>query len=189
MNARATLVIAAAMLLPAVATAQPVALADLQGAVVEATVVNQQDQISNGKEGSRRVQQDWRYVIGPGERVQYHSVVTSVGRGGSRSSTPETGNAGIGRPGQTSSMGGGDGLWVFENSTLTFLRTYRGEGGYRRSISFRRNGAGFNCTVTTAFARENGRGAIRFTSPVDGSNLELRQVRTLSTRCKVSASR
>ena len=175
---------------PAVAAAQPVTFPDLQGAVIEASVVYHQDRLSDGEERSGRVQQDWRFVIGPGDQIQYRSVITSFGRrGGSRASAPESGTARLGRPGQPRSHGGGDGVWVFEAGTLTFLRTYRGEGGYRRSIGFRRAGGGLGCTITTAFAREAGTGAIRYTSPVNGRTIEMLRATTLSSSCRVTVSR
>jgi hypothetical protein len=187
--ATAALAITASMSLAAPpASAQTVTFADLEGAVIEASVTSHQKRLNDGEEKSGQVRQDWRFVIGPGERLQYHSTVTSFGRGGgSRSSTPETGTARLGRPGQAKNFGGGDGVWVFEDSTLTFLRTYRGEGGYRRSIRFRRDAGGFSCTITTAFARENGRGSIRFTSPVDGASAEILDARTIASSCRVAA--
>lgn len=188
MPLRALLPAALLTALPAAAEAQTVTYAELEGAVVQASVTYHQVRRSDGEDVSGLVRQDWRFVIGSGERIQYESTITAFFRRGSRSSTPETGTARLGRPGQTAQHGGGDGVWVFANGTLTFLRTYRGEGGYKRSIHFSRSPSGYSCTIKTAFARENGRGAIRFTSPVDGGRVEMLSAKTVSSSCRVAKS-
>lgn len=186
MRSRAFWPVALITALPTLVEAQTVRFADLEGAVVHASVTYHQQRRAGGREIGGQVRHEWRFVLGPAGRIQYESTITAFFPRGSRSSAPNTGTARIGRPGETRSHGGGDGLWVFENGTLTFLRTFRDEGGYKRSIQFRRSGTGFGCTIRTAFAREGGRGAIRFTSPVDGASVEILEARPLSSSCRVT---
>lgn len=185
MIVRSLSLVALLSILPAQACAQAVTFADLRGAMVEASVTYQQDRRTQGGDVSGGVRQDWRFTLGPADAIQYASTITAFGPRGSRTSSPNTGTARLERPGQARSHGGGHGLWVFANGTLTFLRTYQGDGGYKRSIAFRRSHEGFTCTIRTAFARENGRGAIRFTSPVSGANVEILSAKPISSNCRV----
>jgi hypothetical protein len=179
-------VLPALFALPQVADAQGVTFADLQGAVVSASVTYMQSRRSERGEFTGEVRQEWRLRLGPGDAIQYTSTITSVGRRGSRSSAPNTGTARLNRPGNASSHGGGHGLWVFMDGTLTFLRTYREDGAYKRSISFRRGAGGFTCNIRTAFARENGRGAVRLASPVSGARIEVLSSKQIASSCRVS---
>lgn len=185
LGARLLATLALLTVMPAAASAQAVSFADLQGATVEASVTYRQDRRTASGETSGEVRQNWRLVIGPGEAIQYTSTITASGPRGSRSSAPNAGTARLGRPGQARSHGGGHGLWVFMGGTLTFLRTYQGEGGYKRSITFRRGAGGFTCSIRTAFARENGRGPVRFTSPISGSEVEILRAQPISSSCRV----
>jgi hypothetical protein len=165
---------------------QPVTFAELQGTTIEAIVVYQQVRRRGGEAFSGQSRQTWRTVIGPGDAIQSTSSTTASGPRGTGTSAPRTGSFVLGKPRAVSDLGGGDAVWVFTNGTLNYLRTYRGAGGYKRTFTFARTGAGLTCRVRTAFAREDGVGRIDFEAPVGNGRVEILSSKQISSSCRVS---
>jgi hypothetical protein len=149
---------------PVVATsacAAGVTLADLDGAIIETSVVYDR----TGRRGdvivSGTLRDDREITIGPGESLQHVHTMTMSGPGGP-SVRQESGSYRINKPRQTQSLGGGEGVWVFEsvwvfefeNGTLTLYRSR----GYKTKteIVFTRGTTGIACKMRASFARENG---------------------------------
>jgi hypothetical protein len=178
-------VVVGASAVAAPAWGQPVTFADLQGATIEASVVHHQVRRRDGQVVSGETRQTWRTVIGPGDTIHSTSSNTAYGPRGSRSSAPRSGSFTLGKPRPVSDLGGGHAVWAFTNGTLNYLRTYRAAGGYKRTFSFTRSGAGLTCTIRTAFAREDGVGNIDFESPM-GGRVEILSSKQVSSSCRVS---
>ena len=167
------------------AWSQAVTLADLQGATIEASVTYHQVRRREGQVQSGETRQTWRTSIGPGDVV--HSTSTNMAEGprGTRTSAPRSTSLPLGKSREVRGLGGGQAVWVFTNGTLTYLRTYRAAGGYKRTFTFTRSGGGLACTIRTAFAREDGVGNIDFESPF-GGRLEILSSKQVSSNCRVS---
>jgi hypothetical protein len=167
------------------AWSQAVTIADLQEATIEAAVVYQQQLRRDGQVFPNQMRQTWTTVIGPGDAIRSTTSNTSEGARGSRISAPRSGSFTLGKPRAVSDLGGGDAVWVFTNGTLNYLRTYKGAGGYKRTFTFTRAGGGINCSIRTAFARENGVGRIDLESPF-GVRVEILSSKQVSSTCRVS---
>jgi hypothetical protein len=172
---------------PVVATsarAGSVTLADLDGAVIETSVVYDRTGRWGNRVVSGTLRDDRKIAVGPGESLQNTIVHTMSGPSGT-SVRQESGSYAINKPRQTQSLGGGEAVWVFENGTLTLLRTYR-SGGYKTEIVFTRGATGIVCKVRAPFARENGTGSIEMTSAVNGQSWQVISARQISSSCCVT---
>ena len=72
-----------------------------------------------------------------------------------------------------------------KESALTFVRTLP-SGAYRVNIAFAHAADVPTCTVTGAFARENGRGPIQLISPFSGDRVTILSARQVASNCKVT---
>jgi hypothetical protein len=192
MDARALAVFGVAVC-AAPAWSQTVTFADLQGSVIEASVVYDQTVrwAGAGRDVRQtRLQTDLRTVIGPGNAITDTWTVMVTSHRGTRQSTPETASYTLGRPQQVSNLGGGHAVWTFADGELTFLRTYK-TGGYKRTIAFARaaraagGAGGLTCTIRAPVAREEGAGEIRTESPF-GGELEVLSRKQVSSTCRVT---
>lgn len=162
-----------------------VTLADLEGAVIETSVTYDRagrlgDQVISGS-----LQHDRTITIGPGGNLRNTLVHTMSTPRGSVV-RQESGSATIGKPKQIQSLvGGGDAVWIFENGTLTLLRTYR-SGAYKMEIVFTRGTTGISCKVRAPYARENGTGGIDIASAGNGQRFQLTSARQVSSSCRVT---
>ena len=86
------------------------------------------------------------------------------------------------------SMGGGHGVVVFGDGTLTFLRTLKG-GALKRDVAFTRGAQGLACIATEAFVRESGVGAIFFDSSIDGVPMIVVSAKQISSTCRVTTGK
>jgi hypothetical protein len=78
------------------------------------------DQVISGS-----LQHDRTITIGPGENL-HNTLVHTMGTPRGPVIRQESGSVTIGKPKRIQSLaGGGDAVWIFENGTLTLLRTYR----------------------------------------------------------------
>jgi hypothetical protein len=161
--------------------AAAVSLTDLQGAVVEATIVRRNlYKRASGQTSESDVREIRRITVNAGGTVTVRtSTQDDFGR-----STSSTVTYLVGKPHTSSSSGGGDSVAVFMNNTLSFLRTYS-SGARRTSVVFRQSNTNLSCTAGMSFARETGRGAIGFTSDFDGLPFQILRSRVVTTSCVV----
>ena len=147
---------------------QAVTLADLEGAVVEASVTYQNRALWRGQPISNQSRSDWKITMGRDGAGRVESTMTVHNERGSRTTSPSSSSFIAGRPTQTSGQGGGHRVWIFNNGVLTMLRTYI-SGGFKVSVAFARGAQGLTCTIRAVHAREVGGGNIRRESPFGGS--------------------
>jgi hypothetical protein len=168
------------------ARAAGVTLVDLEGAVIETSVVYDRTiRLQDQGVVPSRLQHDRTITIGPGGNLHstlVHNISTPRGLVVRR----ESGSATIGKPKQVQSLGGGgDAVWIFENGTLTLLRTFR-SGAYKFEIAFTRGASGILCKVRAPYVRENGTGSIEMASAGNGQNFEVISERQVSSSCQVT---
>jgi hypothetical protein len=165
--------------------AEVVALADLEGAMVEADV--HRDQIVRNQKGttSLKMQQTWQVSIDDQKYVEYKVTTTRRGPGGTQTAKPNLSTRALDEPYKTPSRGGGEALWAFTDGTLIFTRTFP-SGAYRLKFAFAKGQSGLTCTVTEAFARENGRGEIKMISPFSGNEVTIVSAKQLPSTCHVT---
>jgi hypothetical protein len=129
------------LLLAAISPAwgQPVTLADLEGIVIEARLVRQQTHLREGRERSSQVQDDFTIEIGPAGSIHQTINPTSHTARGSRKGKTVSGSFTLERPQETTNSGGGHAVWIYEDGTLTFLRTFQAvqSKGCSRSLALR----------------------------------------------------
>jgi hypothetical protein len=166
------------------AWAAGVTLADLEGALVETSVVYDRTGRWGDRVVSGSLRDDRKITIGPGGSLQNTVVHTMSGPGGT-SVRQESGSFTISKPKQVQNLGGGDAVWIFENGTLTLLRTYR-SGAYKTEIVFTRGTTGIACKVRAPFARENGTGSVEMTSAVNGQSWQVISAKQISSSCRVT---
>jgi hypothetical protein len=164
---------------------QAVTFADLEGTAVDITFINDRISLRDGQEISVRMEQNVKLVLGPGGTIHSTAVNTAHSPRGVRQGQPRTGTSKLSQPRQLQNLGGGHGVWVFIDGTLTFLRTYKG-GAYRQSIAFARNSNGFSCTARAAFMRENGVGKIVLDSAVGDGEVTILNDKPVSSSCRVT---
>jgi hypothetical protein len=168
--------------------ASAVTFAELDGVVVEARVVLQEVIRRQGKQFPIRAVGDTKLTIGPGTSLYVTLTSTSHHPRGVSKGQPISFVSRLERPGEVakSNMGGGHGVWVFSDGTLTNLRTYGGGGAFKRDIVFTRTAGGLACKITEGFAREGGTGSIAFNSPIDGVLVTVVSARQVSSSCQVT---
>jgi hypothetical protein len=87
----------------------------------------------------------------------------------------------------TKNRAGDDLVWLFTNGSLVRLRVHGGgSGGQKLTIAFRRGSDGLHCAFSMPMARENGTGAIRKGSAIDGVPVEILSFQPVSSSCRVS---
>jgi hypothetical protein len=175
-------------LLSAPASSQAVTFAELEGALVEALVVHEQVIRREGREFPTRFESALTLVIGPGDKYQSTWTPTSHTPRGARQGTPRTSLISLEKTRELPTMGGGHGVAVFIDGTLTALRTFKG-GAYKRTIAFARGAEGLTCAANETFAREAGAGTIFLDSPFDGVPMIVVSAKQLSSTCRVTAGK
>jgi hypothetical protein len=175
-------------LLSAPASSQAVTFAELDGALVETLVVHQQVIRREGREFPVRLESDLTLLIGPGDQIQRTWTPTSHTPRGKIQGKPQTNLIKLERTRELGSLGGGHGVVVFSDGTLTFLRTLKG-GALKRDVAFARGAEALTCTATEAFVRESGVGAIFFDSSIDGVPMIVVSAKQLSSTCRVTAGK
>lgn len=66
------------------------------------------------------------------------------------------------------------------------LRTYKGAGGYKRTIAFERKDGAFTCTARETHVREEGVGRIVLRSAIDDAPIVVVSAKMASSTCKVT---
>jgi hypothetical protein len=94
-------------------------------------------------------------------------------------------NATLGVP-QKDPDGGGDALYLFEDSTLKGLRALQ-VGGGTTTITFKKSATGLTCTTTLVMAREVGAGATVARSGSEGRRVQILNSKPTSSTCTVQA--
>jgi hypothetical protein len=162
----------------------PVKFAELAGSVIEARVVRDQIIRREGRTFPTRLQNDIELVIGPDDRIQQTITPTSDTPRGRRVGRTRTGVFTLEKPHSLRGLGGGDGVYIFEDAVLTFLRTYK-EGAFKRTIAFSRSSGGLSCAADEAFVREEGVGDLTLNSGIDDVPVILVSYKQLSSTCRV----
>jgi len=168
------------------AVGQPVTLVELEGAVVETTVTMAQQIRREGREFPVQLHQQQKITFFSDSKIEWTSTPTSHTPRGIRQGPTRTGRMTLGQPGETKQLGGGDFIWIFEDGTLTTLRTYTKQGGYKRTIAFAREGGAINCTAKEAFVREEGVGRIVLRSAIDDAPVEVLSAKQVASTCRVT---
>jgi hypothetical protein len=174
-----------AIVFPAPAWAQAVTLADLQGAVIESTVVHQALVRRKGEDVQQQVQVYVKLAIGPNGKIEDTRAKTyqtsggpiHQGKSGTTSSTLE-------QPRRVNSLGGGHFVWIFNAGTFTSLRTFA-SGAYKRDIVISRKPGGFTCTSTESYVREEGAASIEHASD-NGVAMTVTNSKQGSSICRVT---
>jgi hypothetical protein len=146
------------------ARGQTVTFADLEGAVIIATMEFEESGLANGRMYSGIYRVEKQLIIGPGDTLQDTATRTSEGPRGTRVQH-DSGSFTLGKPKQMSNFGGGHALYLFSNGTLVLLRTY-------------------NCRIRAPYAREKG-GDVEMTGAF-GGHLEHWTQKLISSSCHVS---
>ena len=165
------------------ARAESVSASDLEGLAVEVNIVRDQIMQRQGRTFSARVHQNWSVAIRAGSTVDL-TVDSSVDSPyGMLKYKPNSGTFTIDQLRRVNSRGGGEAVWKFSDSTLTFMRTFIA-GAYRMRIVFSRGPAGLTCTAAGALARENGNGTIRLNGAF-GDELTVVSANPVSSSCTI----
>jgi hypothetical protein len=162
-----------------------VTIADLQGSVIEARVVRGLVVRKNGREFPVRYQNDFRVVIGPGEQIHYTANAKNYTPSGIRPEKTRAGWSALERAVPINRDGGGHAVWIFRDSTLMTLRTFK-EGGFKRTITFARGSNGLRCTASETYARERGTGPVTMTAETDGVLVTIVSSKPISSTCRVT---
>jgi hypothetical protein len=162
-----------------------VTIAELNGVVIEAAVVHQQVLLRQGEKFPNRSEFFEKYVI-KGDKIEGTINPTNHNHWGTRKGKTQTAAATLERPTDSKNFGGGNGVWIFDQGTITNLYVFKGGGAFRREIFLSRTDNGLSCTIKQSFARENGVGSIVWNSSVDGSVLTLVSNKVISSSCKIS---
>lgn len=76
-------------------------------------------------------------------------------------------------------------MWIFQNSQLIQLRTFKA-GAYRATISFSRGADALRCTLRAAHAREVGMADWNWVSPISGADIQMKSIKPISSDCQVA---
>jgi hypothetical protein len=171
----------------AVTTGQTVTFEELEGAVIEATVVRRQIIRRDGRVFPVKFQNNVKIVIGADEKFDVIASSVSDTPRGVRKGRTISGSMTLDQPREmaTRNLGGGHALWVFNNGTLTNLRTF-GKGAFKRDITFARVAGGFTCVANEGFAREEGGGPLVMNSLVDDVPVTIISWKQISSVCRVT---
>jgi hypothetical protein len=159
-------------------------LKELDRVQVEITVVVDRQIQFNGPRLSDRVSNNWRLKIdGTSLNSDFFSIVT--GRNGTHANPHHAGAFAIGKPHSIRYLGSGDGLWIFEDGKLVWLRVYR-QGAFKLVVTFNRGAGGLTCAVGASFPRENGIGTIEFQTEERGRDITVISAKTVASSCRVT---
>lgn len=178
------------VLLPTVAQTQTVTPADLEGYAVDTRVVMDQRIRRDGRDLNVQVHFRAQIAFEPDNVILFEFSSTAFGPRGSRQAPVQKGRALLGKVVEPRNLDGGQAVWVFEDGALSTLRTFGNAGGFKRTISFERDGAGaFTCKIKAAHLREEGVGRVATRSPVDNAPVTILSSKQASSSCKVSKAR
>lgn len=166
-------------------TSGAVTFAELEGAVVNVSVVRQQIVQREGQEFPVRLENDLKLVIGHGEAFDVTTTSTAHTPRGVRKGKSETRSLTLQQPGETKVSDGGGMAWTFNDGALITMRTLKG-GVFKREIAFIRNTGGLACTATETMTREAGAPSISVKSPIDGSPIAVKSSKQISSSCQVT---
>ena len=164
-----------------------VILADLQSAVVELSVVRDQVILNEGRKVATQLRSDVKFSV-RGNRVEGTLDTTTKSPKGTRRGDTKKFIEVIEVPNDTKNFGPGSLVWFFKEGKLIELRVFERGGAFRREVSFARSPKGLTCTATEAFARENGTGAIKLKSGVDGAQITVVSSKQVSSTCRIAKS-
>ena len=160
-------------------------MSDLEGLVIEADIHREQEVRRQGGTRLVRIHQNWKLSVDADKTLEFTLNTTSRGPGGgTRTAEPNFGSFKLDESREVTSRGGGEAVWKFADGTLTFIRTLP-SGAFRVNYAFTRGPSGLTCTVTDAYARENGIGEIRMTSAF-GGEVTIISTKQLPSTCKVT---
>ncbi len=173
-------------LVPATAFGQAVTPADLEGYVVEARVVMDQQLRREGREFPAKLNQQLRVKFYSDNTIEFELSSVSQGPRGPRQVPTRKGRTTLGNIVEARDLDGGQALWSFENGALTSLRIFGNAGGYKRTVRFARDGNGMTCTVNGTYVREEGVGRVATRSALDNVPITILSSKQSSSACKVS---
>jgi hypothetical protein len=169
------------------AVGQDVTLADLEGVVIEAQFLRQQNFIRQGRERTNQLQNDLQIEIGFAGNLQQTVSPTAYTANGVMKGKTTSGSWTIEQSREIVTRGGGHGIWIFANRTLTFLRTFKG-GGLKREFTFTRGADGLHCTAIETFAYEQGVRGIHLDSGINDMPIVILSTKPISATCRVKAA-
>lgn len=135
--------------------------------MIEASVIRDQIMRRERKTFPIRFQNDIKLIIGPSDRIQQSVTPISEARRGRRVGATMMAPFLLGK--SRSPAGAGEGVVLFEDGLLTFLRTFE-QGALKRTIAFSRSPHGLSCTAEETFAREEGVGDLAMNSAIDDTS-------------------
>jgi hypothetical protein len=162
---------------------QSVTFSELDGTVIDATIVRQQWTRQEGRENSHVLQVDLKLVIGPDNRITMTTTSTSRGPWGARQGPTQTNSTVLE---QVKEGSRGNTVWTFADGTLTFLRANTIAGAFRRDIAFAGSDKGLKCTARDTIVREKGAGNIVTFSVIDGHPSTILREKLISSTCRVT---
>jgi hypothetical protein len=168
----------------AAATPGSVTFGELEGFIIEADIVRDQLTQRDGRQVPQQAHTSWRIVIGPEVSIQSTVNVTFYNPHGQRKAEPLTGSFILDQSRHVGSRGGGQGVWHFEEGTLTFTRTFE-QGAFRIKFAFSRKDEGLSCQASESFARENGTGPIAMQSAINGQPITMIRAKQISSNCRL----
>src|SRR5690606_21988970 len=121
-----------------VAHAQAVTPADLDGYRVDTRVVLDQRIRRAGREFGVQMHFGAQIVFEPDNVVAFEFSSEGFGPRGARRAPVRKGRALLGKA--VEAKAGGHAKWEFEDGTLTMIRIFGDAGGFKRTISFTRDG-------------------------------------------------
>ena len=167
----------------AAATPGSVTFGELEGFIIEANIVRDQLTQRDGRQVPQQAHISRKIVIGPEVSIQSTVNVTFYNPHGQRKAEPRTGSFILDQSRHVGSRGGGQGVWHFEEGTLTFTRTFE-QGAFRIKFAFSRKDEGLSCQASESFARENGTGPIAMQS-ANGQPITMIRAKQISSNCRV----
>jgi len=165
-------------------TPRAVTFDELEGFTIEANIVRDQLTQRDGRQVPQQAHTNWRVVIGPELSIKSTVNATFHNPHGQSKADPLTGSFILDQSRHISSRGGGQGMWHFEEHTLTFTRTFE-QGALRHKFVFFRKDESLSCKASESFARENGTGPIALRSAIDGQPVTIVRAKQISSNCRI----
>ena len=170
------------------AWSQPVTIAELSEARVAIKVVREQVIQRETRQFPIKIESDVKLVIGPGDKVHQTWTPTTTGPKGTVKGKTLTTAVPLAKPQEFGALGGGHGIFIFDDQTLTFLRTLKG-GAFKRVIVFGRDKDGLTCTARETFAREDGDKPIFLDAVTDNIPMTIVSWKDISSTCTVAGGK
>jgi hypothetical protein len=163
-----------------------ITLAELQGAVVDATIIwaGSVRHSTNGVFQAEN-QWQWRVEIGPGTTIRT-SLRREVRAEGQVGTLNYAGTNAIGRLTLNPNRDGARAaVWALQANTLTHRRVFE-VGARIVRITFVRNGPHLRCTIRGSYLTESGAGNVKSKDPFRAGYVELLNMKQTSSSCRVS---